>query len=54
MYRSDPDALLIVAVFKKTTQKTPKSEIENCKKRLFVYDDVAQKSMAARKKKGDQ
>ena len=32
IYRIDDDAILIVEVFNKTTQKTPDKVIENCKK----------------------
>lgn len=38
MYRIDPDAILIVAVFEKRTQKTPASVINRCKRRLAEYD----------------
>ncbi len=38
IYRVDADAILIVAVFNKTTRATPKNVIEVCKKRLSQYD----------------
>jgi phage-related protein len=38
IYRIDIDAILIVAVFNKTTRATPKNVIEVCKKRLSKYD----------------
>ncbi|WP_233258371.1 type II toxin-antitoxin system RelE/ParE family toxin [[Phormidium] sp. ETS-05] len=38
IYRVDEDAILIVAVFNKTTRATPKNVIEVCKKRLSQYD----------------
>ena len=38
VYRIDNDAILIVEVFSKKTQKTPKSVIEMCKARLSDYD----------------
>ena len=38
VYRVDRDALLIVAVFAKTTQQTPSPIIEACARRLAVYD----------------
>jgi phage-related protein len=39
IYRIDADAIVIVEVFCKKTGKTPKSVIENCKKRLREYDN---------------
>lgn len=39
--RVDPDAVLIVEVFSKKTQKTPKSVIEACRRRLREYDRIA-------------
>jgi phage-related protein len=38
IYRIDEDAVLILEVFNKTTRATPISVIENCKKRLKLYD----------------
>ncbi len=38
IYRTDDDAILVAEVFGKTTQKTPKQEIDLCKKRLAKYD----------------
>lgn len=38
IYRIDEDAILIIAVFNKTTRATPKNIIEVCKKRLSRYD----------------
>jgi phage-related protein len=38
IYRIDNDAILILEVFQKTTQKTPTSIIANCQKRLKRYD----------------
>jgi phage-related protein len=40
IYRIDPDAIVIVGVFSKKTQKTPKSVIDSCKKRLKAYDEM--------------
>lgn len=37
-YRVDHDAVLIAAVDKKKTQKTPKRILELCKRRLIQYD----------------
>jgi phage-related protein len=40
VYRLDLDAILIVDVFQKKTQQTPKHVIDTCKKRLRLYDDL--------------
>jgi phage-related protein len=40
IYRSDPDAIVIVEVFAKKTQKTPNDVIQTCRKRLKEYDDA--------------
>ncbi|HEX5725603.1 MAG TPA: hypothetical protein VFX98_09065 [Longimicrobiaceae bacterium] len=37
----DTDALLIVEVFRKTTQQTPQHVIDVCKQRLKRYDESA-------------
>ncbi|HEV2844707.1 MAG TPA: type II toxin-antitoxin system RelE/ParE family toxin [Thermoanaerobaculia bacterium] len=37
-YRIDPDAVLVVEVLKKQTQATPKTVIDQCKRRLAEYD----------------
>jgi len=39
IYRVDPDAIVILEVFKKTTAKTPVPVIDTCKRRLRMYDD---------------
>ena len=39
-YRVDPDAIVVVEVFAKKTQQTPKDVIQACKKRLKEYDDA--------------
>ena len=39
-YRTDADAILILDVFKKKTQHTPKSVIDNCRKRIRLYDSL--------------
>ncbi len=41
VYRIDPDAIVIADVFQKTTQKTPKRVIENCQRRLKLYDEIS-------------
>ena len=38
MYRADPDAVVILEVFSKKTQQTPRTVIEACKRRLRDYD----------------
>lgn len=40
IYRVDPDAILILAVFSKKSQKTPKKVIESCRDRLKRYDEL--------------
>jgi phage-related protein len=40
IYRIDSDAIVITDVFMKKTQKTPRSVIETCRKRLKEYDDA--------------
>jgi phage-related protein len=39
IYRIDDDAIVLVDVFVKTTDKTPKQVINNCQKRLNLYDE---------------
>ena len=39
VYRIDEDAIVILDVFDKKTNKTPKSVIDVCKARLRNYDD---------------
>jgi phage-related protein len=38
VYRIDPDALVLLEIFAKKTQKTPMSVIETCKKRIRDYE----------------
>jgi phage-related protein len=38
VYRTDNDAIIILEVFDKDDNKTPKSVIDNSKKRLNAYD----------------
>jgi phage-related protein len=40
IYRIDHDAILILDVFKKQTQRTPLSVVSSCKKRLSLYDSI--------------
>lgn len=41
VYRVDPDAIVIAAVFDKKTQQAPRDVIANCRRRLRAYDDSA-------------
>jgi phage-related protein len=41
IYRIDDDAIVIAEVFAKTTSKTPKQVIDNCQKRLKLYDEIS-------------
>jgi phage-related protein len=38
IYRIDDDAIILLEVFLKQTNKTPKRVIENCKRRLKLYE----------------
>jgi len=38
VYRLDGDAIVIADVFRKTTQTTPKRVIDDCRRRLRLYD----------------
>jgi len=40
IYRIDDDAILILDVFRKKTQQTPKTVIDTCKRRFRAYDDL--------------
>ena len=41
VYRLDADAVLILAVFAKKTQATPKDVIETCQRRIKLYEQAA-------------
>jgi phage-related protein len=41
IYRIDDDAVVILDIFAKTTPKTPKQIIDNCQKRLKLYDEIS-------------
>jgi phage-related protein len=41
IYRIDDDAVVILDVFAKTTQKTPNKVIDNCQRRLKLYDELS-------------
>jgi phage-related protein len=38
VYRIDSDAIIILEVFSKKTQTTPKEVIDNCQKRIKLYN----------------
>src|SRR5687768_10259303 len=38
VYRIDPDAIVIADVFQKTTAQTPARVIDECRRRLRLYD----------------
>jgi phage-related protein len=40
VYRIDEDAIVILEVFEKKTQKTPKDVIDNCKRRIRLYESL--------------
>ena len=40
IYRVDLDAIIILEVFSKKTQVTPRQVIETCKKRLHLYESL--------------
>lgn len=40
IYRIDDDAIVVVDVFAKKTQETPKQVIDNSQRRLKLYDEV--------------
>jgi len=40
IYRIDTDAIILLEIFNKKTQKTPKIIIETCKKRIKDYDSL--------------
>ncbi|NCO59499.1 type II toxin-antitoxin system RelE/ParE family toxin, partial [bacterium] len=38
VYRVDPDAIVILEIFEKKTNRTPKSVTDVCKKRIKDYE----------------
>ncbi len=42
LYRTDPDAVLILDVFQKTTRTTPRDRIDACRRRIAAYDAAIQ------------
>jgi phage-related protein len=47
VYRADSDAVLILDVFPKTTNRTPKTVIENCRRRMARYDEATRDAKGA-------
>jgi phage-related protein len=41
LYHLEPDAVVILDVFSKTTEATPKATLDTCRKRLAAYQRVA-------------
>ena len=39
IYRIDDDAIIILEVFNKKTEQTPKQVLDSCKKRMKEYDN---------------
>jgi len=44
VYRLDRDAIVIADVFAKTTRRTPKRVIQNCQRRLRIYDEAVSRA----------
>jgi phage-related protein len=40
-YHTAADALVILEVHNKTTQKTPQAVLDNCKRRLRIYESIS-------------
>jgi len=40
IYRIDQDAILLLHIFEKKTNKTPKNVIDICKQRIKLYDSI--------------
>lgn len=38
IYRLDPDAVVILDIFEKKSRTTPSKVVENCKRRIRLYD----------------
>jgi phage-related protein len=39
VYRTDPDAIVVLEVFEKKTRQTPKQVIDTCRQRIRKYDN---------------
>jgi phage-related protein len=44
VYRVDSDAVVVLEVYAKKTQKIPQAVISNCKRRLKNYDDTVKRA----------
>jgi phage-related protein len=44
VYRIDPDVIVIVSVFSKTTRKTSQHDIDACKQRLQHFDEARRRA----------
>jgi len=44
VYRLDTDAIVVVTVFAKAAQQTPKRVIDDCQRRLRAYDEAVNKA----------
>lgn len=42
VYRVDPDAIIIVEVFRKTSRRTPAHLVDVCRRRLRAFDRLAE------------
>lgn len=51
MYRTDPDAIIVLEVFGKKTSQTPGMVIETCRRRLREYDRVVNAGSGSDEKK---
>jgi phage-related protein len=40
VYRTDPDAVVILEIFGKKTRTTPRDVIDRCRRRLRDYDNA--------------
>lgn len=41
MYRADADAVLLLGVFAKKTRTTPRDVMDQCRKRIKLYDEIS-------------
>jgi len=44
IYRNDADAIVVVEVFAKKTNDTPKKVIRNCRRRLREYNEIVREN----------
>ncbi len=43
VYKTEPDAIIILEVFEKKTNQTPKAVIDTCQTRIKLYDSVTRR-----------